>query len=143
MTENKRPAPEEVARPIRNGTIETDKIQSDFLAKLAPFRAAGWTLTPAGSLTAAEAELNECFDGYDVQARPSGDGFELRFWGTSYSFICSDADEAIAYVGAVKQALEEYGTNPSLFLALPPYDPNRMRSIPRYGRWKAGKRRGG
>ena len=102
MTETHRPDPERVARDIRNKLIEKDRIQKRPLERLLPFEAAGWTIYPSGADTAAGLDLG----GREVEAELCEGGFKLKFWGMPHSLIFVDADEAIAYVEAVKQALE-------------------------------------
>ena len=104
MTETDRPDPEQVARDIHDTLKEEHGFEDELSAVLAPFEAAGWTIKPSGSYTRAYTELDECL----IDANPSESGFELVFYKPEHSFVCTNADEAIAFVEAVKQALDDH-----------------------------------
>ena len=130
MTETPRPDPEQVARHIRDRLNERDRLQNGLIAKLGFFKDAGWTIYPGGSNTSACMQLGGANDRFDACVYPGDDGFELVFYGTTHSFVCADADEAIEFVESVKQALDDHKTDPSLFSELPEYDMTSLRTIP-------------
>ena len=130
MTETDRPDPEQIAREIHDTLKEMKGLEDELSAVLAPFEAAGWTIEPSGSYTRAYTELDEC----KINAYPSESGFELDFiepvlHGTVHSFCCTDADEAIAFVEAMKRALDGHRSDPSVFPGLPEPDTTSLRTI--------------
>ena len=125
MTETDRPDPEQVARDIHDTLKEENGLKDELSAVLAPFEAAGWTIKLSGSYTSAYTELDEC----EIEANPSESGFELVFYRPEHSFICTNADEAIAFVEAVKRSLDGHRSDPSVFPGLPEPDTTTLRTI--------------
>ena len=130
MPETPRPDPEQVARHIRDGLNEKDRLQNELIAKLGPFKDAGWTIYPEGSTTSACMQLSGPNEAFNASVYPGEDGFELVFCGTTHSFVCTDADEAIEFGESVKRALDDHKTDPSLFSELPEYGTTSLRTIP-------------
>ena len=130
MIEILRPDPEQVARRIRDGFNENDRLQNELIAKLGSFKDAGWTIYPGGPNTSACMQLGGANDTFDACVYPGEDSFELVFYGTTHSFVCTDADEAIEFVEAVQRALGDHTTDSSLFSELPEYDTTSLRTIP-------------
>ena len=123
MTDTHRPDPEQVARDFSDTLKEKNRFQDEFIARLAPFEAAGWTICPYGPNTSAFAEL----DAYVAEAYHCESGFVLAI--RMHSFVCTDADEAIAFVEAVKRALDGHRSGPSVFPGLPEPDTTSLRTI--------------
>ena len=130
MTETPRPDPEQVARHIRDGLNERDRLQNGLIAKLGSFKDAGWTIYPGGTNTSARMQRGGANDTFGAYVYPGKDGFELVFYGTTHSFVCTDADEAIEFVESVKRALDDHKTDLSLFSELAEYDTTSLRMIP-------------
>ena len=130
MPETPRPDPEQVARHIRDRLSERDSLQNGLIAQLTPFEDAGWTIYPGGSNTSACMQLSGPNEAFDACVYPGEDGFELVFYRTTHSFVCTDADEAIEFVESVQRALGDHKTDPSLFSELPEYDTTSLRTIP-------------
>ena len=130
MTETHRPDPEQLARYIRDRLNERDRLQNGLIARLAPFEEFGWTIYPGGSNTSACMQLSGPNEAFDACVYPGEDSFELVFYGTTHSFVCTDADETIEFVESVKRALDGHKTDPSLFSELPEYDTTSLRMIP-------------
>ena len=125
MTETDRPDPEQVARDIHDTLKEENGLEDELIAVLAPFEAAGWTIKPSGSYTRAYTELDEC----EIDAYSSESGFALVFYEPEHSFVCTNADEAIAFVEAVKRSLDGHRSDPPVFPGLPELDTTSLRTI--------------
>ena len=131
MTDTHRPDPEQVARDIHDILKENNRLRNELIARLAPLDAAGWTIQPVGINPSAYTEFGGC----EIDADLSESGLELAFiepvlHRTVHSFYCTDAEEAAAFVEAVKGALDDHKTAPSLFSELPEYGTTSLRTIP-------------
>ena len=123
MADTHRPDLEQVARNFSDTLKEKNKLQDELIARLAPFEAAGWTIRPHGPNNSAFAEL----DGYVAEAYHCESGLLLAI--RMHSFVCTDADEAIAFVEAVKRSLDGHRSDPSVFPGLPEPDTTTLRTI--------------
>ena len=68
------------------------------MVKYAVFKEAGWDVTECGATSRSDDVL--------AFACSDDDGFRLSFWDTDHEFRNVSAEDAVAYVKAVKQGLK-------------------------------------